>query len=234
MEAAPAEADAAFTWGAGAPAARAPANQGGADANDSELADAKSWDALLGYCYEMRPFEENTQTYKDKRAVAAFNKAGPMTQEYKRLKPNAEAAVCHATTCVIPRQMQKHGDPTRRGADHGEALGASIKDDIHNRCLRRKKSTKSRVHEVKDEHGNVVKTYTQSGLSVSRIAQIWRNMAVRDKLLAEAESERYLQRTHYKVAKTGFASGGHAAAASRRKAGDTSIFELVKEARENA
>lgn len=63
-------------------------------------------DALLAYCREMRPFESHTEEYKEKRAVAAFNAAQPMLQEYKRLKPNAEAAVCHVASCIVPRQVR--------------------------------------------------------------------------------------------------------------------------------
>ena len=130
--------------------------------------------------------------------------------------------------------MKKHGDPNRRGADHGEAFGASIKDDIHNRCLRRKKSTARVQHKQLDAAGNVVKSWTQAGLSVSRIAQIWRDTAVRSKLLREAESESYLQRRHFQLSRTGFATGGAAAAASRRKSGERSIRDIIAEARANA
>lgn len=130
--------------------------------------------------------------------------------------------------------MHVHGDPTRRGADHGEAYGASIKSEIHNRCLRRVKSVKPTEHVKRDAAGNVIKRWTQKGLGVSRIAQVWRNQATRERLLAEAESEAYVQRSHCRLSSTGFASGGHAAAASRRKSGVTPIAEKVKVARMNA
>ena len=56
----------------------------------------------------------------------------------------------------------------------------------------------------------------------------------RERLLAEAESAAYVQRSHCRLSSTGFASGGHAAAASRRKSGVTPIAEKVKVARMNA
>ena len=37
---------------------------------------------------------------------------------------------------------------TRRGADHGEAFGASIKDAIHRRTLRRKINFKATTHKL--------------------------------------------------------------------------------------
>ena len=93
--------------------------------------------------------------------------------------------------------MRVHGDSNRRGADHGEAFGASIKDDIHNRCLRRQKSKARVEHKKLDAAGNVIKRWWQAGLSVSRIAQIWRDIAVRSALLRDAESQPYLQRRHH-------------------------------------
>ena len=80
----------------------------------------------------------------------------------------------------------------------------------------------------------MVKRWWQAGLSVSRIAQIWRDISVRSQLLRDAESEAYLQRRHYSLASSGFATGGQAAAASRRKTGERSIHEIVAEGRECA
>ena len=130
--------------------------------------------------------------------------------------------------------MCVHGDPNRRGADHGEAFGASIKDDIHNRCLRRQKSKARVEHKKLDAAGNVIKRWWQAGLSVSRIAQIWRDIAVRSALLRDAESQPYLQRRHHTLSSTGFATGGQAAAVSRRKVGERSIHEIIAEARDCA
>ena len=54
------------------------------------------------------------------------------------LVPGAQSACPHVALCVVPRQMVEHGDPGRRGTDHSESYGASIKDGIHRRCLRRR------------------------------------------------------------------------------------------------
>lgn len=132
--------------------------------------------------------------------------------------------------------MMVHGDPNKRGADHGEAFGASLKDDIHHRCLCRRQSTQRVEHKRRDAEGRVVKTWTQAGLGMSRIAQVWRDVAVRSRLLREEESADYLQRRHFTLAKTGFATGGQAAAArhQRHADGSRSVYELVAESRGNA
>ena len=97
-----------FTW---SPAADdEDAGEGGdeddQDGEDRELLDAKSWDALLAYVHELRPFESDTESYREARAVAAFNAAAPMVAEYRRLAPNAVAAVCHVALCIVPRQVR--------------------------------------------------------------------------------------------------------------------------------
>ena len=63
-------------------------------------------DALLGYIYELRPFELDTAEYCEQRAVAAFNAAGPMVKWYKKLDPSAQSTTCHVAQCVVPRQVQ--------------------------------------------------------------------------------------------------------------------------------
>ena len=53
----------------------------------------------------------------------------------------------------------------RRGADHGEAYGASIKDGIHRRTLRRKKGKRRKVMSV--EASTQLATEHATALSVS-------------------------------------------------------------------
>ena len=130
--------------------------------------------------------------------------------------------------------MRKRGDPGRRGADHGEAFGAPIKDSIHNRTLRRKIGTKETVHEVKDEKGEVISRWTQKALKFSRIMQAWRDMAVRAKLLMDEQSNDYLQRRHFRTARTGYATVGRAAAAGAVKGAAPSILNKIVESRANS
>ena len=94
-----------------------------------------------------------------------------------------------------------HSDPTRRGSDHAEAYGADVKDSIHRRCNRRKKSEKRETHRNKD--GTI--SHTQSGISCSRIMQTFRDQSVRERLLRDPESEPFLLRKHHVRAEQGFA-----------------------------
>lgn len=79
----------------------------GGDAEDQELLDARSWDTFLTYVHELRPFEGDSDAYKEKRAVAAFNAAGPMVKEYKRLNPDAKSACPHVALCIVPQQVSR-------------------------------------------------------------------------------------------------------------------------------
>ena len=92
--------------------------------------------------------------------------------------------------------MKELGDPMRRGADHGEAFGASIKDDLHNRTLRRMKATAATTHKRYGPDGEVVHEWTQRALAVSRVMQVWRDVIVRNRLLEDEASSPYLQRKH--------------------------------------
>lgn len=133
-------------------------------------------------------------------------------------------------SCAL--QMREHGDPTRRGGDAGEALGASIKDGIHNRTVRRKMGTTPTVHKLRDDQGQVIRTWTQRALKFSRIMQVYRDMAVGQKLLCDEASSAYLQRSHHRTAKTGYATVGHAAAAGKQKLASSSIHAKIKACRE--
>jgi hypothetical protein len=115
----------------------------------------------------------------------------------------------------------------RRGADHGEALGASIKGTLHNRCLRRKKAEQASVHTKRDAAGRVVKQWQQKPLAGSRVMQVWRDMVVREKLLRDEASLPFLQRTHFRQATTGFATV-HTAAGQAAKEQTGSVFEAVR------
>mmetsp|Transcript_21850 Transcript_21850/g.54477 ORF Transcript_21850/g.54477 Transcript_21850/m.54477 type:complete len:123 (+) Transcript_21850:401-769(+) len=92
------------------------------------MRDARSWDAFIMLVHSVRPFERDDADYRRMRAVETFNAARVVMAEYKRLVPAIQSACPHVALCVVPRQMVEHGDPGRRGTDHSEAYGASIKD----------------------------------------------------------------------------------------------------------
>ena len=181
-----------------------------------------------------RQFERDDDEYRKTRGVEAFNAAGDVMQEYKRLDPDAQTAVPHVGLCVVPRQMVALGDPGRRGTDHSEAYGAYIKDDLHRRCLRRKKALAKgsgplapQFHERRTG-ANKGRKWIQRPLAVSRIMQVFRCAAVREKLLRDEESAPYLQRQHYRTASTGFQAASDALA-DGPKARPASIFSKMRE-----
>ena len=230
------------------------------DEDDDEIRHAKGWDTFLRYVHSVRPFDDDSDSYVEKRAVECFNAVGPMCKWYKELKPNAQSACPHVAQSVVPRQvgiaqpptqpaahamlclplhpssplppqMRWRGDPTRRGADHGESLGALIKDGLHRRTLRRRKAEKATTHKKRDAAGNVIKTWTQRPLAVSRVMQVWRDMAVREKMLRDEASTDYLLRKHFTAATTGF---GQVKPESAPKGPPPSVAAKLKEARDNA
>lgn len=207
--------------------------------------DAKSWDAFLTLVYAMRPFERDDPDYREERAVESFNAAAEVMHEYKRLHPNAISACPHVALCVLPRQQVCyapphpshtthhamppipdshltpsqviHGDHERRGADHSEAFGASIKDTIHRRTLRRRVGTRNTVHKKRRQDGTIEKIWRQAPLRVSRVMQAFRSAAVSETILRDAGSSAYLARKHFRVANTGFATAATAAASAHSK-----------------
>ena len=190
--------------------------------------DARSWDIFMALMRAMRPFdEEDTVSYREARGVETFNAAGATMQEWKRLNPNALSACPHVALCVLPRQQVQHGDHERRGADHGEAYGASIKDSIHRRCLRRKLGKTSSTHRKILPDGSI-KTWTQGPLKVSRVMQIFRTMAVTERGARDAGSTKYLQRKHFKLKSTGFATAAQAVAKQCKEApASDAIYSIV-------
>ncbi|KAL1529715.1 hypothetical protein AB1Y20_000653 [Prymnesium parvum] len=184
--------------------------------------------------HSVRPFERDDADYRRMRAVETFNAARVVMAEYKRLVPAVQSACPHVALCVVPRQMVEHGGPGRRGTDHSEAYGASIKDSIHRRCLRRKKATEATMHTRRDKDGNVVKQWRQRPLGVSRIMQTFRDQAVRERMLRDEESVPYLLRKHYRLTSTGFSTAAQAISVCEKGMRDpcASIYSRMEEGRE--
>ena len=152
-------------------------------------------------------------------------------EEHRRLAPGAKSACPHVALCIEPRQMVADGDPGRRGTDHSESFGASIKDGIHRRCLRRKLGVAATQHKRRKADGTF-KRWQQRPLAVSRIVQAFRDMAVREMLLREAASLPYLQRKHVKLASTGFAMLDDTDAEEPLKGPPASVRAKIEECRE--
>lgn len=197
------------------------------------MRDARAWDHFRQLCFAMRAFEKDDIEYRRQRAVEAFNAAALTMGEYKRLHPDALSACPHVALCVVPRQMVAHGDPGRRGTDHSEAYGASIKDSIHRRCLRRRKGVQATLHHRRNADGSIT-TWRQKALSFSRVMQTFRDQSVRERLMRDEQSVPYLLRKHYKLASTGFSSTGDSLAKSNASLDDpcASIYSRFAEGRD--
>jgi len=185
--------------------------EGGDDASEVDAdefsrieRDAKTWDRFLQLVHAMRPFERDDLQYRKERAVETFNAAAGVMKEYKRLNPSAMSACPHVALCVLPRQQVEHGDHHRRGTDQGEALGASVKDTLHRRTLRRRKGVGVTKHRKRGADGSVEKSWTQRALQVSRVMQVFRSMTVTELVFRDEDSAPYLQRKHCNLGKTGF------------------------------
>ena len=148
-------------------------------------------------------------------------------------EPTPSDASHRLSRSFLTSQMKELGDPMRRGADHGEAFGASIKDDLHNRTLRRMKATAATTHKRYGPDGEVVHEWTQRALAVSRVMQVWRDVIVRNRLLEDEASSPYLQRKHCVLKDTGYARAA-AACAREPKGIPASVQEKMKEAFDNA
>ena len=103
------------------------------------------------------------------------------------------------------------------------------------RCLRRRIAQSATEH----KSSKTGKTWLQGPLKVSRVMQAFRCMAVKERLLRLAGSERYLQRKHFVLKSTGFTTAAAAAAKQCEEAPlDDAIFSevsrRVKESREHA
>ena len=187
---------------------------------------AGAWDKLLKLVRAVRPFEDDSREYREARGVETFNAAAGVVKEYKRLFPGAKSACPHVALCVVPRQQVELGDHERRGADHSEAYGASIKDNLHRRTLRRKVSKISTTHKKLKKDGTT-STWTQGPLRVGRVMQVYRNMAVSERVIRDEGSTKYLQRKHFKLKSTGFATAAKAAKAQCEEAVSEETIESV-------
>lgn len=121
----------------------------------------------------------------------------------------------------------EHGDHERRGADHSEAFGASIKDTIHRRTLRRRVSGKNTIHRKRHDDGTIEKVWRQAPLRVSRVMQAFRAAAISERILREKGSSAYMGRKHFCMSKTGFATVSQAVQVKAEPTSEDSIFNQL-------
>lgn len=78
--------------------------------------------------------------------------------------------------------------------------------------------------------GGAKKQWTQRPLSVSRVMQTYRAIAVREMLLRDEESVPYMQRKHFRLQQTGFSTVGHDGAEVEERIKCESLYERMKDA----
>ena len=167
--------------------------------------DARFWDNFYTLTRSFRKFESDTDDYREFRAVELFNSASQVGRDVKVLRPTLQSACPHILANVIPRQIKDMGDPLRRGCDQSESVGANMKSTIHRRVARNKITGEARTHTRRNARGDVEKTWTQK-LKFSRVMQAFRAECVRERILRDPESAKFLQRKHHRLLNTGRAS----------------------------
>eukprot|EP00327_Prymnesium_parvum_P008705 CAMPEP_0182811506 /NCGR_PEP_ID=MMETSP0006_2-20121128/8307_1 /TAXON_ID=97485 /ORGANISM="Prymnesium parvum, Strain Texoma1" /LENGTH=237 /DNA_ID=CAMNT_0024937469 /DNA_START=18 /DNA_END=731 /DNA_ORIENTATION=+ len=210
---------------------------GGGGGDDDQtpriLRDARAWDSFRGLCHAMRPFEQDDLVYRHQRAVEAFNAAGHVMGEYKRLNPQAVSGVRMSPSALFPAKWSSWEIQDGVGQTTlSPMVRRSRTPSIGVACVGARQAA---VHHRRNGEGAVVKTWMQKALSVSRIMQTFRDQAVRERVMRDEESVPYLLRQHYKLATTGFSTVGEAAAKDACQDDKlASIFARMSEAREFA
>ena len=169
--------------------------------------DARFWDHFYDTRRAFRQFESDDDDYRKARGVELFNAGQLMNKDVKVLRPTLQSACPHVLWAIVTRQIVEMGDPLRRGCDQSEAIGANMKGTIHRRVARNKidPTGKGRTHHKRDASGAVVKSWTQI-LTCSRVMQAFRSECVRERIIRDPASEKYLQRKHFRLLTAGRSS----------------------------
>ena len=166
---------------------------------------ARTIDAFLQVMHEQRPFEQDSDDYRKRRAVAAFK----AEVELKRLLNQTDVAprstISHVGMTEYVRQMVRDGDPNRRSCQVNEAFGAKLKYVMRNLVCRRIAKGKT-ISCKRRKEGKVTRAekWTQTFKS-GRIKQTFRRMNLYRAIIDDPTYEHLLQRKDVVVAHTGFA-----------------------------
>ena len=112
-------------------------------ASDLE-AHATYWDNFLAYCQAVQaPWDaSDTDAYREIRAVEAFNLGCLCANDLITFIPTLRSWVPHIEALVVPRQILRLGDPSRRSCEACESFGAVCKAIIKNTTCKRAITTK--------------------------------------------------------------------------------------------
>ena len=151
------------------------------------------WDHFLTYVRAIQTQwaegEEDTDSYRQMRALEAFNLAIPVVNALLQLSPTMKTWVPHILLFIVPRQMAEIGDPSRRSCDACESFGAMIKKIIKHLTCRRAVKANATPHHV----GGVERwrqTFTRGF-----IQQAFERVSVRAELRLGPENAAYAQRS---------------------------------------
>ena len=187
---------------------------------------AGMWDNYLEWVRTVQePWAEDSDEYRQKRALEYFNNSMQCSRDLLTLKPTLQSWVPHISCFVVPRQILWLGDPASRAADACESYGAMVKKIIkHSTCRRRTKGDCSTSHGPRFAHAHKrgEKTWHQT-FTRGYIQQAFRRCCVRESLLHGEANEPFLQRQDWKL-KT---RGVKAESKSTEKSVPQSVRELV-------
>ena len=166
---------------------------------------ADMWDNFLEWVAAVQaPWTDDSDEYRDKRAVEYFNHSMRCSRDLKKLKPTLQTWVPHISCFIVPRQIRAMGDPASRAADACESYGAMVKKIIkHNTCRRR-------VNRTGTEHKRGEKKWSQV-FSRGYIEQAFRRCCVKESLLHGEDNLPYLQRADWKLKQKGVKQESRAA-----------------------
>ena len=142
-------------------------------ADDLEL-HAEYWDNFLELVADSQAdWAEDTNEYREQRAVSAFNLGTIVANNLITLNPLMLSWVPHILVFIVPQQILELGSPARRSCDACESFGAMAKKIIKHLTCRRGISSR------------FTKGYVQ---------QTFERLCIRQSLIHDKENEPYLQR----------------------------------------
>ena len=130
---------------------------------------------------------EDTDAYREKRAVSAFNHAAQVANDMLQLNPTMLTWVYHVMCFIVPRQILELGDPSRRSCDACESFGAMFKKIVKHLTCRRNISSNGSTHTRRAKQWR--QTFTKSYLE-----QAFERVAVRETLIHGEANAPYVQR----------------------------------------
>ena len=163
---------------------------------------ARYWD---NFCALVRDSQEpwdpsDSDEYREKRAVSAFNHGAQVANDMLKLNPTMQSWVYHILCFIVPRQILELGDPSRRSCEACESFGAMFKKTIRHLTCRRN------IEQSATNHSRGNKQWQQV-FTKNYITQSFERVAVRETLIHGEANQPYLQREDNCLLTHGTAAG---------------------------